>query len=71
MEIAECESDGKGNYFTRTLWKYDVLSERETENGIEIDGRFVQVNPISENLRKRLHENGVPNETLKKFTEVC
>lgn len=71
MEIAECESDGNGNYFTRTLWKYDVLSERETENGIEIDGRFVRVNPISENLRKRLHENGVPNETLKKFTEVC
>lgn len=70
MEIAECESDGKGNYSTRTLWKYEVLKEIETESGIEIKGRFVRVNPISENLGKRLHENGVPNDVLKKFTEV-
>lgn len=70
MEIAECECDGKGNYSIRTLWKYDVLAEHETENGIEIDGRFVQVNPISENLRKRLHENGVPDSTLAKFARL-
>ncbi len=70
MEIAECESDGRGNYSTRTLWKYEVFSETQTENGIEINGGFVRVNPISENLSKRLHENGVPNDILRKFTEV-
>lgn len=70
MEIAECESQGKGNYTTRTLWKYEVISETENENGIDINGKFVRVNPISENLRKRLHENGVPNEIIEKFTEV-
>lgn len=70
MEIAECEYDEKGGYSTKTLWKYEVLSETETENGVEISGRFVRVNPIFENLRKRLHENGVPNDILNKFTEV-
>lgn len=70
MEIAECESDGKGNYTTRTLWKYEVLSEIQTEHGVEIDGRFVRVSPISENLSRRLHENGIPYDKLRKFTEV-
>lgn len=70
MEIAECESDGKGNYTTRTLWKYEVLSENQTEHGVEIDGRFVRVAPISDALAHRLHENGISYEKLRKYTEV-
>ena len=35
-----------------------------------IDGRFVRVNPISKELRERMHENGVPNDVLDRFSEV-
>lgn len=70
MEIAECISDGKGDYQTRTLWKYNVHSERMTENGVVIDGNFVRVNPISAQLRERMHENGVSEELLRIYSEV-
>ena len=35
-----------------------------------IEGRFVLVNPISKELRERMHENGVPNDVLDRFSEV-
>lgn len=70
MEIAECESFEKGKYSTRTLYKYDVIRESRTENGVQIDGKFVKVNGISEKLEKRLRENGVPSDILDRFKEV-
>lgn len=70
MEIAECECYEKGMYRTRTLYKYDVVSEIKTDDGVRIDGRFIKVNGISDKLEKRLRENGVPADMLKKFREV-
>ena len=71
MEIAECLGcDEKGKVFTKTLWKYRVDSERIVDGKTVIDGRFVRVNPISKELRDRMHENGVPNDVLDRFSEV-
>lgn len=71
MEIAECLGcDEKGKVFTKTLWKYRVDSERIVDGKTVIDGRFVRVNPISKELRERMHENGVPNDVLDRFSEV-
>ena len=71
MEIAECLGcDEKGKVFTKTLWKYRVDSERIVDGKAVIDGRFVRVNPISKELRERMHENGVPNDVLDRFSEV-
>lgn len=60
----------KGKVFTKTLWKYRVDSERIVDGKTVIDGRFVRVNPISKELRDRMHENGVPNDVLDRFSEV-
>ena len=62
--------DEKGKVFTKTLWKYRVDSERIVDGKTVIDGRFVRVNPISKELRERMHENGVPNDVLDRFSEV-
>ena len=71
MEIAECLGcDEKGKVFTKTLWKYRVDSERIVDGKTVIDGGFVRVNPISRELRDRMHENGVPNDVLDRFSEV-
>lgn len=71
MEIAECLGcDENGKVFTKTLWKYRVDSERIVDGKTVIDGRFVRVNPISKELRERMHENGVPNDVLDRFSEV-
>ena len=71
MEIAECLGcDENGKVFTKTLWKYIVDSERIVDGKTVIDGRFVRVNPISKELRERMHENGVPNDVLDRFSEV-
>ena len=70
MEIAECVHKGKGDYSTSTIYRYEILSERKTETGIEIDGHFVKVNCPSERLMKRLRENGLSREMLDKFARV-
>lgn len=68
MEIAECEYiKEKKDYETRTIYRYDILSERKTPNGIEIDGQFVKVNPPSNLLLQRLRENGVSKDRLERF----
>lgn len=70
MEIAECEYKGGSNYDTRTIYRYEIRSERKTDTGIEIDGEFVKVNPPSANLMKRLRENGLSEELLDTFARV-
>ncbi len=66
MEIAECELTGHGEYKTRTIYRYDIISEEKGENGnVVIQGRFVKANPPSDALLKRLRENGVSAERLR------
>ena len=48
-----------------TLFRY-VITENHMENGkFVIEGHHTQVNEISVSLRKRLLENGMPNEELQ------
>lgn len=72
MEIAECVGVNleEGKAITQTLWKYNVKSESKVDGKIIIDGEFVRVNPISKELRDRMHENGVADNVLRKFSEV-
>lgn len=72
MEIAECTGINRdeSTAITRTLWKYNVKSEKNVDGKIVIDGEFVRVNPISNALHDRMLENGVPDEVLRKYTEV-
>lgn len=70
IEIAECTGINReeSTAITRTLWKYNVKSEKIVDGKIVIDGEFVRVNPISKALCERMHENGVPYDILEKYT---
>lgn len=71
MEVAECVGVDyeQSRAITRTLWKYNVKSERKVDGKVVIDGEFVRVNPISKELRDRMHENGVADDILNKYSE--
>lgn len=65
MEIMECEILPNGDRRYNTLFRY-VITENHMEDGkFVIEGRHTQVNEISASLRKRLLENGMPNEELQ------
>ena len=65
MEIMECEILPNGDCRYNTLFRY-VITENHMEDGkFVIEGHHTQVNEISVSLRKRLLENGMPNEELQ------
>lgn len=65
MEIMECEILPGGERRYNTLFRY-VITENHMENDkFVIEGHHAQVNEISASLRKRLLENGMPNEELQ------
>ena len=65
MEIMECEILPGGERRYNTLFRY-VITENHMEDGkFVIEGHHTQVNEISVSLRKRLLENGMPNEELQ------
>ena len=70
MEIMECEILPNGDRRYNTLFRY-VITENHMENGkFVIEGHHTQVNEISVSLRKRLLENGMPNEELQALLET-
>lgn len=65
MEIMECEILPNGDRRYNTLFRY-VITENHMEDGkFVIEGHHTQVSEISGSLRKRLLENGMPNEELQ------
>ena len=64
MEIMECEilQDGTMNF--RTLYHYHIKENRMEENRFIISGEHEKVNNMSESLKRRLLENGMPKEVL-------
>lgn len=70
MEIMECEIQPNGDRRYNTLFRY-VITENHMEDGkFVIEGHHMQVNEISVSLRKRLLENGMPNEELQALLET-
>ena len=70
MEIMECEILPNGDRRCNTLFRY-VITENHMEDGkFVIEGHHTQVNEISVSLRKRLLENGMPNEELQALLET-
>ena len=65
MEIMECEILPNGDRRYNTLFRY-TITENHMENGkFVVEGHHTHVNEISVSLRKRLLENGMPNEELQ------
>lgn len=68
MEIAECKYLSGDQYEIRPLWTYEVRDEyRNADGKTVINGGFVKKNIISDNLRQRLLDNGMPRQKLEKY----
>jgi len=67
MEIAECVYRDGDKYDMRPLWVYEVTDEKREGDSVIINGGFVRKNGISEQLKTRLLENGMPETTLNKY----
>jgi pilus assembly protein CpaF len=67
MEIVEAEGIEYDKVKSRVLYRFSVKDNIQTESGLRVVGQFEQVNPVSEQLRETLLENGAPLADLKKF----
>lgn len=69
MEITEMEITNDGERKLHTLYQFHVKENRLTSDGnIKVIGDFEKVNDISDSLKRRFLENGLPLEILNTFT---
>lgn len=67
MEIKECIIHEDGTRERKTLFKYEIEKSEKINGKSNITGQFKKVNNISDQLQKRLLENGMPLNDLKKL----
>ncbi len=69
MDISECviDSNGKGTY--HTLFRYKITENDMDGDRIRIIGHFEQPEIMSEGLKQKLMQSGVPQSTLDRFLE--
>lgn len=67
MDISECVITQNGEREYRTLFRYNITNNELAENTFKIEGHFEQPELMSDNLRRRLIQFGVPQSTLNKF----
>ena len=67
MDITECIVHDDGELEYRSLYRYQIRSNRYVDGVFSIDGEFVKENAPSENLRQKLLRGGIPEELLRKF----
>ena len=65
MEIIESEQYEKGNVQYRTLYHYEIKNNNRTAAGqIQVEGCHLKKECISEQLIKRLLDNGISQKEL-------
>ena len=69
MDISECVIAGNGEREYRTLFRYNITSNEFDGDVFKIEGHFEQPEIMSDNLRRRLIQFGVPQTTLNKFIQ--
>lgn len=67
MEIAEAEVLPNGERRYRTLFNYNITNNILTKDGYMVEGHFDQPEKMSNSLRKKLLQYGVPQTLLKQF----
>jgi pilus assembly protein CpaF len=67
MDISECLIHTNGRREYRTLYRYNITRNEYVSGEYMTEGRFEKVNEISENLRARLVQFGVPGNMLARF----
>ncbi len=64
MEIMECESKQNGDREFRSIYRYNITENRYEGERLIIEGSHEIENEISDGLKRRLLENGMPKENL-------
>jgi pilus assembly protein CpaF len=67
MEIMECEMLPDGTRRFHTLYRYHISENRMEGGKFVIGGRHEALSPISQGLKKRFLENGMPQGILEKL----
>ncbi|GKX31377.1 type II secretion system protein E [Vallitalea longa] len=67
MEITECIIHSDGKRELQTLYRYKIKENKIVKDKYIVKGEFEKVNNMSKKLQKRLLENGLPQEKMKKF----
>ena len=68
MEIMECEITRDGKRHFNSLFRYEITENRVEGDKFIINGTHQKVSGISESLKKRFLENGMPKEVLNRIT---
>ena len=69
MEIMECEITSGGERIFRPIYRYNITENRYADGKLIIRGEHTFVNEISDSLKRRFVENGMPGATLEKLTK--
>ena len=67
MDISECVIDSHGERHYRTLFRYNITKNEVKNDKFIIDGYFEQPEIMSDHLKQKLLQFGVPQSTLNKF----
>ena len=59
MEISECEYDSNGKRRMRTLYHFKITDNQVIDGKTKLVGHYEKVEEPSDNLCKRLRENGM------------
>lgn len=70
MEVMECEILPDGTHSFRTLFRFEITENRIKDGKFIIDGQHRVAQGISPGLRKRLLENGMPQDILRSLTGI-
>jgi pilus assembly protein CpaF len=67
MNISEAEISKNGERLYRTLYDYEITKNTVKGNDYIIEGRFRKPAQISDSLKQKLMQYGVPQTVLKRF----
>ena len=67
MDISKCIVNGSSDREYRTLFRYNITKNELINRRYVIEGHFEQPEIMSDNLKKRLMQFGVPIDVLQQF----
>jgi pilus assembly protein CpaF len=67
MEIAEAEITPDGRRRYRTLYNYNITSNKYDGEKFDIQGHFQKPEIMSDSLKRKLMQYGAPQDVLQKF----
>jgi pilus assembly protein CpaF len=69
MDISECVILTNGEREYRTLYNYNISENSVSEIGYRIKGHFDKPNVMSDNLKRKLIQYGIPQKDLSRFLD--